>query len=227
MKARNLSNLGAGREVKTGYLGIAVLRAAGDRYIADALCVKIVDGVRRAFDEMNEVHQRHTRSMVIRVPTIESAPTWRGTSNPVPDQRRLVVPSGEQERATPRRARIHVIDRLLLDMSAIAYYRWGVPSGRTPTTHILKPPAGRLVGFIVNEHLCLQLARRLEFPTANSRVITFVGQRAIVVERFDRFRSRGDTLGSARALLPGRRASGEPLPARGPMRSSCAISTHR
>jgi len=67
--------------------------------------------------------------------------------------------------------------------------RWGVPSGRTPTTHILKPPVGPLVGFIVNEHLCLQLARRLEFPTANSRVMTFDGQRAIVVERFDRVRS--------------------------------------
>jgi serine/threonine-protein kinase HipA len=66
--------------------------------------------------------------------------------------------------------------------------RWGVPSGRTPTTHILKPPAGHLVGFIVNEHLCLQLARRLEFPTASSRVMTFQGERAIVVERFDRVR---------------------------------------
>ena len=66
--------------------------------------------------------------------------------------------------------------------------RWGVPSGRIPTTHILKPPAGHLVGFIVNEHLCLQLAHRLEFPTANSRVMTFQNERAIVVERFDRLR---------------------------------------
>jgi serine/threonine-protein kinase HipA len=67
--------------------------------------------------------------------------------------------------------------------------RWGVPSGRTPTTHILKPPAGHLLGFILNEHLCLQLARRLEFPTANSRVMTFQEERAIVVERFDRLHS--------------------------------------
>jgi serine/threonine-protein kinase HipA len=66
--------------------------------------------------------------------------------------------------------------------------RWGVPSGRTPTTHILKPPVGPLAGFIVNEHLCLQLARRLEFPTANSRMMSFDGERAIVVERFDRAR---------------------------------------
>ena len=66
--------------------------------------------------------------------------------------------------------------------------RWGVPSGRTPTTHILKPPSGPLAGFIVNEHLCLQLARRLEFPTANSSVMSFDGERAIVLERFDRVR---------------------------------------
>jgi serine/threonine-protein kinase HipA len=66
--------------------------------------------------------------------------------------------------------------------------RWGVPSGRTPTTHILKPPAGPLAGFIINEHLCLQLARRLEFPTANSSVMSFDGERAIVLERFDRVR---------------------------------------
>jgi hypothetical protein len=66
--------------------------------------------------------------------------------------------------------------------------RWGVPSGRTPTTHILKPPAGPHAGFVVNEHLCLQLARRLEFPTANSSVMSFDGERAIVLERFDRVR---------------------------------------
>jgi serine/threonine-protein kinase HipA len=66
--------------------------------------------------------------------------------------------------------------------------RWGVPSGRTPTTHILKPPSGPLAGFIINEHLCLQLARRLEFPTANSSVMSFDGERAIVLERFDRVR---------------------------------------
>jgi serine/threonine-protein kinase HipA len=69
--------------------------------------------------------------------------------------------------------------------------RWGVPSGRTPTTHILKPPAGHLAAFILNEHLCLQLARRLAFPTANSQVMTFQDEQAIVVERFDRI-YRGD-----------------------------------
>ena len=37
--------------------------------------------------------------------------------------------------------------------------RWGVPSGRIPTTHILKPPTGHFDGHAENEHLCLLLAR--------------------------------------------------------------------
>lgn len=64
--------------------------------------------------------------------------------------------------------------------------RWGVPSGRIPTTHILKPTAGHLTGFIENEHLCLQLARELGFPVANSRLLSFEGELAIALERFDR-----------------------------------------
>lgn len=68
--------------------------------------------------------------------------------------------------------------------------RWGIPSGRTPTTHILKPPAmARFGGFAENEHLCLQLAARLGLPAARSEVRRFDGEVAIVVERYDRVRS--------------------------------------
>jgi serine/threonine-protein kinase HipA len=67
--------------------------------------------------------------------------------------------------------------------------RWGVPSGRTPTTHILKPPMGRLDGHAENEHLCLALARALGLPTAKSEVREFDGVSAIVVERYDRIRN--------------------------------------
>jgi HipA-like C-terminal domain len=42
--------------------------------------------------------------------------------------------------------------------------RWGVPSGRTPTTHILKPPTGHFDGHAENEHICLGLARALGKP---------------------------------------------------------------
>jgi serine/threonine-protein kinase HipA len=67
--------------------------------------------------------------------------------------------------------------------------RWGVPSGRTPTTHILKPPMPGLDGHVENEHLCLRLARALGLPTASSEVRRFGEQVAIVIERFDRVRT--------------------------------------
>ena len=64
--------------------------------------------------------------------------------------------------------------------------RWGKPLGRTPTTHILKPPAAEYAGFAENEHLCLALASELGLGAAKSFVQSFAGEVAIVVERFDR-----------------------------------------
>jgi serine/threonine-protein kinase HipA len=69
--------------------------------------------------------------------------------------------------------------------------RWGVPSGRTPTTHILKPPTGEFEGHAENEHFCLELARSFNLPVANSEIRRFEDQVAIVVERFDRIRTGG------------------------------------
>lgn len=64
--------------------------------------------------------------------------------------------------------------------------RWGVPSGRTPTTHILKPPSPAFDGHAENEHFCLALARSLGLPAATSRVVRFDDEIAFVVERYDR-----------------------------------------
>lgn len=72
--------------------------------------------------------------------------------------------------------------------------RWGVPSGRTPTTHILKPPTGEFDGYLENEHFCLNLARRLGMPTATSRILRFEDELAIVIERYDRQRTEDDIL---------------------------------
>lgn len=66
--------------------------------------------------------------------------------------------------------------------------RWGVPSGRLPTTHILKPPSADFDGHAENEHLCLSLARRLGLPAAGTRVERFDDEIAIVIERYDRLR---------------------------------------
>ncbi len=69
--------------------------------------------------------------------------------------------------------------------------RWGVPSGPTPTTHILKPPMDGLDGHAENEHLCLTLARALGLPAAHTEVRRFEDEPAIIVERYDRIRLPG------------------------------------
>lgn len=63
--------------------------------------------------------------------------------------------------------------------------RWGVPGGRTPTTHIIKPCIPGFDGLVENEHLCQDIAARLGMPAANSRVLA-LDQTYIVVERYDR-----------------------------------------
>jgi serine/threonine-protein kinase HipA len=63
--------------------------------------------------------------------------------------------------------------------------RWGVPGGRTPTTHIIKPCIPGFEGLVENEHLCQDIAARLGMPAARSSVLT-LDQPYIVVERYDR-----------------------------------------
>jgi len=72
--------------------------------------------------------------------------------------------------------------------------RWGIPAGRTPTTHILKPPIPNFEGFAENEHFCLRLASRVGLPVANSAVMRFAGEVAFVTERFDRVLFNGELI---------------------------------
>lgn len=66
--------------------------------------------------------------------------------------------------------------------------RWGRPTGRAATTHILKPPRSGIPFHAENEHLCLELARELGFAAARSEVLRFDDQVALTVERYDRER---------------------------------------
>jgi serine/threonine-protein kinase HipA len=68
---------------------------------------------------------------------------------------------------------------------------WGIPSGLTPTTHILKPAHGQYDGIAENEHFCLQLARALGLSTAESSVVHISDMPVIVVKRYDRFAADG------------------------------------
>lgn len=69
--------------------------------------------------------------------------------------------------------------------------RWGRPTGRTPTTHILKPAGVGLDEHDLNEHLCLTASRHLGLRAAITGVGVFGDERAIVVERYDRIKQEG------------------------------------
>lgn len=66
--------------------------------------------------------------------------------------------------------------------------RWGVPSGRRATTHILKPPMPHLQGTTENEYVCLRLGARVGITAAEVEVGHFEDEIAIVVTRYDRQR---------------------------------------
>jgi serine/threonine-protein kinase HipA len=71
--------------------------------------------------------------------------------------------------------------------------RWGVPSGATPTTHILKPAVAGLDDHDLNEHLCLDAARRAGLIAARTRIERFAEETAVVVTRYDRI-TTGETI---------------------------------
>jgi serine/threonine-protein kinase HipA len=102
--------------------------------------------------------------------------------------------------------------------SKTALYRqgnhWGVPSGKIPTTHILKPSMPGLQGQVENEHFCLSLARTLGFIASHSAVLQFDGEACIVVERYDRqldassgeyMRLHQEDMCQARSVMPARK----------------------
>lgn len=63
---------------------------------------------------------------------------------------------------------------------------WARPTGKIPTTHIFKPAIPGMTHHDLNEHLCLQAARRLGLLAASSEVARFEDERVLVVERYDR-----------------------------------------
>jgi serine/threonine-protein kinase HipA len=71
--------------------------------------------------------------------------------------------------------------------------RWGVPTGPKPTTHILKPAVAGLDDHDLNEHLCLDAARRAGLLVARTKVTRFAQETAVVVTRYDRI-TRGQVL---------------------------------
>jgi serine/threonine-protein kinase HipA len=85
---------------------------------------------------------------------------------------------------------------------------WCIPTGITPTTHIIKLPIGEikqpnatldLSDSVDNEYFCLSLAKALGFDVPNAEIIKAGAIRALAVERFDR---RWNTTHSMLLRLP-------------------------
>jgi serine/threonine-protein kinase HipA len=66
--------------------------------------------------------------------------------------------------------------------------QWGLPIGRMPSTHILKPAIRDLRDQDINEHVSLRAAANLGLSVPESSVQTFGNERAFVVARYDRLR---------------------------------------
>lgn len=101
--------------------------------------------------------------------------------------------------------------------------RWGVPTGSIPTTHILKPGVVGLADQDLDEHLCLEAARRAGLTVARTRIERFADLSALVAERYDRLavgdrlvRVHQEDLCQASGLPPDRKyqRDGGPSPAR-------------
>lgn len=94
--------------------------------------------------------------------------------------------------------------------------RWGVPSGATPTTHILKPAIRGFDDHELNEHICLDAARRVGLLAARTRVDQFGAESVIVVTRYDRVagptgfrRIHQEDVGQALTVAPSRKYESE------------------
>ncbi len=69
--------------------------------------------------------------------------------------------------------------------------RWGRPSGKVATSHIVKPAIKNLDSHDLNEHLCLAAARVSGINAAITHIETFGSQSALFVQRYDRAEIEG------------------------------------
>ncbi|NRA54481.1 MAG: type II toxin-antitoxin system HipA family toxin [Gammaproteobacteria bacterium] len=76
--------------------------------------------------------------------------------------------------------------------------QWYLPTGSTPTTHILKLPIGTIVSHshtldmtdsVENELVCMQLSHAFGLPTAHCNILNVGDVKVLSVQRFDRKKS--------------------------------------
>lgn len=70
--------------------------------------------------------------------------------------------------------------------------KWFIPSGRIPSTHILKPQPEGWENLALNEHFCLKLASRIGLIRVESCVLQIANQNVLCVKRYDRLGEGGN-----------------------------------
>jgi serine/threonine-protein kinase HipA len=123
----------------------------------------------------------------------DPGPPGSARGAPVSDEEveRLVCDLDSRPLGVGRRFRISLAGAQRKTALLFADGAWRRPAGFTPTTHILKPQIGSLMGVdfsrsVENEFLCLALASALGLEVASARIADFGNARVLVVERFDR-----------------------------------------
>lgn len=84
------------------------------------------------------------------------------------------------------------------EKTALLYHegKWLKPHGTTPTTHLFKTQIGQLPNGIdlsnsvENEFYCLKLFEAFGLPVNQAEIQTFGGTKALVIQRFDRLRTK-------------------------------------
>lgn len=103
--------------------------------------------------------------------------------------------------------------------------QWVEPLDGYPSTHILKPQAGRYRSLIFDEEYGYRFARALDLARFDTRVTEFGGHHALVVERYDRDGEGGRVHQEDFNQVLGHRGDGkyEILPGDGRLRSIAGV----
>jgi serine/threonine-protein kinase HipA len=93
--------------------------------------------------------------------------------------------------------------------------RWAWPEPGLPSTHVVKPEAGKHPEMVANELFCSRVVEKARLRAAETAVETIGGRRCFVAKRFDRLTENGETemfhqesFAQALGFPPGREGEG-------------------
>jgi len=89
---------------------------------------------------------------------------------------------------------MHALDNLRLSLAGAQQKlpvfkknnQYFLPMGNYASTHILKPQCSVFKGLIENEYFCMQLAKAIGLPTANTKLLYIDDIAILEIERYDR-----------------------------------------